>query len=516
MKKCFAWVVLLLLLASAFPAGAEVTWDGNWVIVPGEASVRLPKPEKYTFVTRDNLEENMALCLARGNSEADVRRRFANEAVVWEAYRKDLPGCFRMEIYEDEWTHYVWDEYTMGDMDFHDLPKALMEADWLGDRYYLFSLDELLTYRFIVGRMLSVLPYEYESGVFSLHFYNGKGYMFLYCKTEPASRKELWPLEDYEIIWDTCYQKNNGFKRLNSALAHSTAMTDLLPDRSGLILNLHEGPFEINGKTEKNALVTAQWGSQTESMQVEGKEYKGKVQLTEGENTIILRAEKPERQENSVELTFPVNSSMAALALEEFPYLTCDRDKLRVKGSTDPRGSVKIILDEGEEEAVTVKEDGSFAYSFTASDWEEHQLDIIASQEGLEDCQARFTFTPTYEEAEKGVRAYRKTLDEDFLPRHLGEDPESCVGKRVKLETMVRGLSMRDGILTVEARFTWTKGGNYNTAPCYLIFDSYMEDYFKPGLDVTVYGEIIEPARTDPVCPRIKVQYVEYVYGRGW
>ena len=524
-KLLYRAVLAALALALALPSSALA--ERKWFEIEGEsASFCFQDGAKLTFVTPDTLEENMALCLAHGGTEQGIRERFSTGHVVWEAYRPEVEGRFRLEIYEDEWTHYAWDSQTMSLSLMKNLGSDLLEAEWLGDHYHFMKLIYKVGYedtKYLQGNFLSQLPYEYESGVCSLYFYNGKAFMFIYADSKPASTSGLW--SESTSRWvnfdNSPLSIATFFRRDSKALAQAQHMVDLLPDRSQLILNLHPGAYALEGRTEKGAAVTLENNGEQFPAQVNEKEYKGSVPLTDGENSVVIRARKGEQPENAIPIHLPVNAGMAALTLTQYPYGHTDRDKLRVKGFTDPAGSVTIAVDEGEPIAATVQADGSFDVAYEASDWEQHAITITASQEGLEDCAARFSFTPTYEDVEKGVRAYRKTLDEAVKPQLIIDHPQDYVGKRFSLEIRVQSWTIHDGMISMEVHLDNLQNRNMDmyayTTPIYLIFDSYADDFFRAGQELTVLGEMLEPTQTDPAYPRMQVQYAEYVIGgRLW
>ena len=521
MKRVFCLALFVALsLALLMPSCALA--ERKWFPIEGEnASICFGDGDKYTFVTPETLEENMALCLSHGGTAEDARERFRAGNVMWEAYREGVEGRFRLEIYEDEWTHYAWDSQTMSLSLLRQLPEDLKNAGWLAGRYDFMNMKYHLDdgIKHLEGKFTSQLPYAYESGVFTLHFYNGKAFLFLYADSKPASVSGLWSQSTYNIVWkDTLYRMAAFFRRDSKALAEGPHMVDLLPNREDLVLNLHSGPYALKGITEKGASVALEYGGEHVEAKVKEREYQGEVTLNDGDGALTLRARKGNQPENVLEMPLPVNDAMAALVLTACPNGSADRDNLRVKGRTDPRGGVTVQVDEEAPIQADVQADGSFDVPIQAEDWVYHTLLITASQEGLEDCAARFSFTPTYEDAEKGIRAYRKTLSDAIKPLMLMENPEAYVGSRYSFEVKILSWTIYEGIITMTARFDsyqYTVNGQGYTGNICLLFDSYMDDFFRAGQKLTVYGEVLEPTRTDPPMPRMQVQYAEYVIGSG-
>ena len=516
-KKLISFLIIAIVLILTLPSAALA---GSWVEIEGEsASIRLTKADEYTFVTPAALEENMDLCLAHGGTEHAARERFGTGHVVWEAYHPKIEGRVRLEIYEDEWTHYAWDSQTMSLSLMRKLGDDLLEAGWLADHYNFMELKYRLSedMKFLWGTFNTVPPFDYESGRCAIHFYNGKAFMILYGDSKPASTVGLWSDKAREMLGgNSPLSSGSYFRRDSKALANAPHMTDLLPDRTQLILNLNSGSFDMKGITEKGASVTLEAGGRTADAAVNETEYKGRVTLNEGDGQITIRAQKNGQPENVIEMPLPaVTDSKAALILTQYPIGYVNRDDLHVKGMTNPEAAVSVTIDGNEPIRGEVKADGSFDIPYEASDWEDHTIVITASQEGKEDCTAEFPFIPTYEDAEKGSRAYRKTLDEQVHPVKLSENPEDYVGKRLSFEIKVDGWTIQEGLITMDAHFgsMYMSNGKSFLGPICLIFDSYADDYFRKGQELTVMGEMLEPTLTDPSYPRMQVRYAIHVIG---
>ena len=236
------------------------------------------------------------------------------------------------------------------------------------------------------------------------------------------------------------------------------------------------------------------------------------IVLSSGDNEIIAVANKDKLAENTLSRIISVDDAMAALELHEYPYDWVIRDEMRVSGKAVPGARVTVKLDEGEVISVSVGADGSFSYELEAEDWMEHTVEITASEEGKEDCTAKFSFTPEYEDAAKGIKAYGKTLTEGVYGKNISADPSAHVGSRVKLEVYTQEAERTDGRLILKGRIN-----KKDDMPVILVCDSYMEDMILPKMILTVYGEVIEPSLTEEPIPRIHVEYIQYlkmVYGR--
>ncbi len=523
MKKLLLTGLLLAAILALAAPSASLAADNMVEIEGEEASIYLFKRDEYTFVTPETLDENMDLCLSHGGTEKAAWERFGTGHVVWEAYHPNIEGRLRLEIYEDEWTHYAWDSQTMSLSLMKQLGDDLKNAGWLGKHYYFmsmyFMLDEDIKY--LAGQFHTVPPYEYESGRCVIHFYNGKAFMFLYADSKAASKKDYWSEKTHDMLAYNMNPLRNGsaFRRDSRTLAGSPHMVDLLPDRTQWVLNLNSGDFTLTGITERGAAVTLEAGGQTAEAKVEERAYTGSVTLKEGDDKITLRAKKGEQPENVIEISIPaVDDGKTALVLSRYPLGYVDRDDLRIRGVTDPAGRVTVTVDEGEPIQAEIKDDGSFEVPYTGEDWIEHTIAITASREGKADCVIQLPFIPTYNDAQKGVNAYRKTLNEWVRPDELSQHPEEYVGQRLTYEIKVENWTIQNGRITMMAGMSDRKNSYpYYSYPVCLVYDTYADDFFRVGQELTVMGEMLTPTLTDPSYPRMQVQYtVQVIGGSRW
>ena len=429
MKK---WMCLLLALLMPFTALASST--SIWFPIEEEGiSVRLPNREKYTIVTPENYEEHLEMCIAHGNTENNMHRRFESGHVIMELYRPDMEGWMRLEVYEDQWTRYAWDGETMMDGPFKRLPQELEDAYWLSDQgYKLYGLDDVIAGRQINGRLIAYPPYDYESGMVNIHFYHGKAYLLIYANTKPATHTKHWADGVYDIV-SNAFMRETNFRRENKEWAKEIHPADLVLTSSILPLNLHPGEFTITGKTEAGAKIQVTMGQEIYQAAVKERDFSCKVPLTEGKNEIQVTASKTKRLDESAVITCTTDSSIAELLLTAYPDGTVYEDQRTVKGKTQPEGTITIRLDEGDAISVPVDEKGNFSYKIEASDFDEHSIEITASQEGLEDCTAIFSFRPMPENVQKAINAYRKLLAEKelkFVLQDMYENPEAHIGER--------------------------------------------------------------------------------------
>ncbi len=234
--------------------------------------------------------------------------------------------------------------------------------------------------------------------------------------------------------------------------------------------------------------------------------YTARIQVEQGTNEIIALASKEGLTENELIQIIQVDDQMAALELNEYPYGQMIRDELMVSGKTTPGAQITLRLDENEPMTITVDETGAFSQKIEAEDWVEHTIEITASQEGKADCTAIFSFTSVYEDASKGIAAYRKTLTEGLSAPKISRDPGAHIGERIKLEVYTQEVERTDGRLILKGIINQKKD-----MPIILVCDSYLEDEILEKMILTVYGEVIEPSLTETPIPRLDVEYISYL-----
>lgn len=477
MKRQIAFILISILCFSLLiPAQAELkegSRSSRLMVVEEGVEFTVSKMKEWIFVTPENLDEHIDMIIGLGETEQEIRARFADGTILFEGYHKKM-GRLRAQVFEDAFTRSVWK--------FDDLISTQKRAalEHLKNYYFQGFLD---LYNIttngpdITGHYIAYPPYTYESGEFCLCFYNGKAY--------------LMTGSDYFI-----YLKGEELK----------AVADLMPDER-LIMNAHSGEYTFTGISEKKANVVVKIGDQQWDAAVDTEGiYSANIQLQPGENEIIAIANKEGLSENTLSHFISVDDTTAALELTEYPYGDMIRGKIKVSGKAAPGAKVTVKIDENEPMELSVKEDGSFSQKIEAEDWIEHSIEITASEAGKEDCTAIFSFTSGYEDAEKGISAYRKTLTEGLSAKKISKDPAAYIGGRIKLEVYTRELEHTDGRLII-------KGNVYQhkDQPIILVCDSYLRDKIKEKMIITVYGDVIEPSLTEDPIPRLHVEYISYL-----
>lgn len=507
MKKLLA-ALLSLLLLPAFGLAEEKAY---WKELPQEGiRVYLERLSEWTYVTTENLEENLALVTACGDTEENARYRFAQGNILFEAYHSGLPGGrYRLEVFEDEFTRRIWDLDALGRKEYAALETELEEELFAG-HLQLFNLKSAAAWqkrRSISGSLIAYPPYPYESGMFRLWFLNGKCYIVSYTQpTQASAKKHLSSDNTYNRVQDwTAVGMEDGLQLLDGAARLKPAV-DLTADER-LILNAHSGSFSITGTSEKRAALQAQAGASSAEAKADANgKYTCSITLQTGVNDVVITARKSGQEENWLTRQIMVDDTLAALELTKYPYGSTIRTENQVKGKVSPGAQAFIQLDEGEPVAVSVDAQGNFSYTIEADDWTEHIFAITAREDGQEDCTARFSFRFVYEDAKKGMNAYKKTLTQGLTGQKLSAAPDAYTGQRLRLEVYTTQVQRQDGLLVLTGRID-----GKTDRPVLLICDSYLEDQILDKMQLTVYGQVLEPSRTEEPIPRVSVEYIYYL-----
>lgn len=80
------------------------------------------------------------------------------------------------------------------------------------------------------------------------------------------------------------------------------------------------------------------------------------------------------------------------------------------------------------------------------------------------------------------------------------------MGDRIKMEIYTTKAERLNGQLVLAGNIESDKN-----RPVILVCDDYFEDQILDKMKLTVYGEIIEPALTEPPIPRVQAAYTSYL-----
>lgn len=498
--RLLALSLIALLLSPAALAGRMEDQDG--------LSISFKNLESWTFVTPDNFEEHMALCVSRGCDESDVRERFLSGRIVWEAYLPALKGgCIRYEKWQDLYTRNVWSTNRITGKQRNALAEDMEDA-WSAGRYVYYNAREYVTggkNKIMIFSFNTNPPLHYESGYGRLSVENGTAMTVCYVQFGArASLPEYLRTDNTLSNVGKCYFYKDPPIYL---LTLQTPCVDILPDEERII-NAHTGAsLAIGGVTEPGAKV---------SISAQGRDYVGTVKKdgaysvsltpeSAGLMAYTVQASMSKRQDNALAGVVSVDDSMAALTLARYPLgdLPFGKD-IALSGRVSAGARVTVQLDGGESVDVPVH-DGAFEYTYTAEPWVEHALTVTALEDGKSDCAVTLPFYVQYEDIEAGIRAFNKAKT-SLSCRKLAAEPGAHEGELVKMEFFTTDIQYTPVGLALEANGLQEK----KKYPMLLLANGYIEDRIQPGMYVTVYGIVSEPTMTDQPNPRVQIVYVTY------
>lgn len=508
MKRFARLFCLCLLALLPLSAGAD-----SFVEDPSGLWMKLKTLDGWTVVTKDNLDENMALCVARGCTEEDVRERFDSGRVLYEMYHKRLSlGCIRVEAWEDARTRNVWNMNELSSAKRKALAKEV-ENLW-NDGLYTYK-DVIVqndgSYRYyLYAGFISNPPLRYESGLCTLVFYNGKAYMVSYVQyTDRASMRGYLKSDSrLAIIAGTGVDGHARLKYVDPIL---DPCADLLLSAEAYVANAHTGAFTLSGTAEKGAKVTGETGGEIfDAAEEKDGSFTLKLDLKEeGDVLVALTAKKSGMADGALSASIPVNDGAAALTLTKYPEGEMPQGKdITLSGRVEKHANVSVWLDDDPPKVLEVK-DGAFTYTFQADPWKAHVLTVSASEEAKTETQVEIPFFVQYEDTGKGIAAFAKTV-EKVTATKLAASPEEYVGKAVKIECNTKALTYQVGGIRFEANGVNSK--KKYAVPLILKSDGYLNDQIVKQMNVTVYGYVEAPEDGLPVIRIVYISYLRHVY----
>jgi hypothetical protein len=494
---CFLLAILLILPALALAA--------DWQADPDGLKVYFRNPDEWTVVTKDNLDENMAVCLRRGDTEADVRARFKTGNIRWEAYHNKLPdGCVRYEVWEDELTRNVWNLNTLNSKERTAFMDALGK-DWSAGPYRFinarFQSDGTVKHLILLG-VISNLPLKYESGYAALRVANGKAFLTGYFQANGRASKLSYLSSQKDVL-----ARLTGFADWD----RTTWLTEFAPECADLsagsdrIINAHTGTVRLRGTTEPGAKVTARSGDYDAEADVDADgQFTVEIPLTaEGNMAVDYTAAITGKADNTLFETVPIDDSKASLTLTAYPAGEV-WGAISLKGEVANSATVTYTLDGSEPRVIPVT-GGAFEAAVDAADFIPHTLTVTASEVGLKNCSVTLAFTRGYDDFDAGVKAFAKSLVK-VTARQLADDPAAYTGSFIKMEFRVTDARYDSEGITLNAS---AKTGN-KSYPMLLKANGYMDDMVAGGMTVTVYGIVEAPLPEDDL-PCVRVAFLSYI-----
>lgn len=450
---------------------------------------------KWTIIQKENLDEHIAVAVARGESEEKVRARFEDENLLFEAYSSYLydDSCVRLYCYENDYTRNVWTLEGMKKADAQKIAADVMNGLVLPDieSYNVIYWKKGGGVPSLQGRYYSKAPASYETGQYYLFFFNGKMYMLQYSilgrTFTPNNKKEM------EILAKSPINATHG-----DVGANFVFKGEVLPRQTAMKVNgtmpkvtLLE-TIEVTGTLEKGAAITAALdGAPLEVTLDDQGAFTVAVPLTEaGEHVLALTATHEKYTDHVKEFTITSSPVITPLNVTNVPDKILLMGTYGFEGTTDPGAQVTFVLNEGEPAVVTADENGKFTYSFETVDDGECVMSITAQTEGKEPTTDTYEFAAYYKDAKAAIKAFKaKGLSEHSI-YEIAEDPSAHIGERVMISTKVFDREVIEGGWGFLAEFNQNKSSKKDAPLLYLVGDSYGYDVIKKLKTITIYGVV--------------------------
>lgn len=490
-KLALILLALLLLVPLAATAELEMEITKNYITFPAldEMEAYFRKSSEWIIVHRDNLEEHIALLSQRGDTEEDIRARFAEDTLLWEAYKTGMPedACIRMECFEDAFTREIWHFRHFSTAERKEYLQ-LVNDSLLFSKYDTFSAKFAGNggNAYIDCGFTTVPPAAYESGKMYIRYINGKEYVMTYAVRERmAGRSKLRSKKENEII--TGYSPFNTLKFGVKLLPQmpSFELDEAFPSQVDL------GEVKLSGSVTKGAKVKLTLDGEDISCKVTSKgAFTATLPLTEaGEHEVTFTVTHKKYTDRVETFTLHASADRTPLSFTALPEEAALAGEQTVAGISDPGAEIILRLDEQEAVTLTADDAGRFSHTFTIMDDQAHLLYVLARAEGKDVSTAEYAFFTEYETVKEGIDAFEDHLTE-YTVGQLAEDPYAHLGERVKISVKAKEVTHTEEGLGVLCTYNPPKGSKHAKTPLYLTVYGYGQDQIQPNMTITIYGTV--------------------------
>ena len=520
MKKYLLLVCTLLLLLPACAASAlNMTADGNYIYLPDYDNPKLyfRNPDQWTFITPDNFEEHMDVLIARGDTEENIRERFAREGMVFEAYSGQIKkdACIRLEMEEDADSRDIWHLKTLSTKERTAFQKEVMNGQHLTNYdTFTFKWQETGKQMYAEIGFTSVPPCGYESGVMNLRYFNGKRYILTYAVSgRRAGRSKLRGTGENEQINKLTPLSGSYFSTCKGEM--EPAMPSYSLDEA-FPTQVDVGDVTITGKVREGAKMSATLDGEDVKVKVTSK---GKFTLelpikTAGDHDVSITVTHSKNTTRVENYTLNASASRTPLTLTEKPEDLAKAGDQVISGQTEPGAQIILRLDTEDELELTADADGRFTHTFDVMDDQVHLIQITATAPGKDPCRDMVIFVTEYETIRDGVKAFQKNLTDHTIAK-MAKDPESYVGERVKISVRVKEVTYTDKGLGILCTYNPPSGSKAAKTPLYLTLYGYAQDQISDNMVMTVYGTVEGAQQVgDESRLSILVQYGTYLVSK--
>lgn len=489
-------VLLLALLLLPCAALAELEYirsEKKYITFPSMDEWRghFNKVQNWTIVRPEDLDEHLELVLQRGDTEEEIRARYASPNFLFEAYSTDLPtdACFRAEVYESTMTRNVWNTKHLSSAERKELLASIEDGYVLPDRdIYSLTISGSNDSLTINGYYTNYPPTRVETGQIQFIFRNGRMYVFSYCVSgRLAGRGSLYTKKEKEQFRLTPMSLSGTSSFRNKALPRLPHFTldEVFPGQAGL------ETLTVTGAVEKgSSLSVALDGAALASALDKQGRFTVDIPLnTPGDHEVtftVTNSKFTDRIE-----TYLVNASgnRTPLTITEQPEAYPLVGAQRIAGRTDPGALILMQLDSGAEVALTADAQGLFSHTFQVEDSALHTVRLVVSAAGKDPIVAETMFYTQYETIKDGIKAFSEKLTEHRIDT-MSENPADYVGERVKISIRVRELVFNESGLGLLCEYNPPNGSRHPQTPLYVTVPGYAQCQIHDNMILTIYGTV--------------------------
>ncbi len=495
MKRILALLLLLACLPLSVTAELEyIRQEKRFIDFPAMDEWRgnFSSVKKWTIVTPESLDENWDLVAARGDTEEEIRQRFAGEHFLFEAYSPDLPqdACFRAEVYENDLTREVWHLRHLGSEERKELNDLLLSGLVLPDReVYILTNKGSNESACIMGYFTNLPGGTHESGQIQLRFRNGRMYVFSYCVSGRMAGRSRWYSSKEKAAFSKTpmdLSADSSFRNKMLPRLPDFALTAPVPEQT------EPGNITVQGTVEKGSALTAALdGNPIEGKADKAGKFNVTVPLTEvGEHTLTLTVTNSKYTERVMTYPIIVSDTVTPLNITGQPVGYAYVGDVTLKGLTSPGAQLTFTLDEGEPQTFTAAADGSFTHTFHLADKGEHSAVLTARKDGLEPASTEMAFVGQYEDINDGIRAFSVGLTEHRIDK-MAEDIDAYVGEKVKISVRIKEVTLNEQGLGLLCEYNPPAGMKHDETPLYLSVPGYAQCQLHENMIITIYGTVV-------------------------
>ncbi len=383
--KRFLCLLLTLLLCPLY-AFAELNMDvaKNYITFPSldEMTGYFRKSSEWTIVHSGNLDEHMALLLRRGDTEEDIRARFAEETLLWEAYNQGFPedACVRMERFVNETSRSVWHLRHLSTAERRDLLKKADSGKLLAS-YDTFSAKFAGSggTAYIECGFTTFPLALHESGKMHIRYLNGQEYVLTYAVRERmAGRSKLRSARENNLI-----RGYSPFKSLKFGVKLLPTMPDFALDEA-FPTQVDLEDLTVSGAVPQGARLAVTLDQADIPCTVDGKgAFSVSLPLTApGDHEVVFTITHGKHTDRVEAFTVNASAHRTPLTITAKPKTDALAGDHTIAGISEPGAEIVLRLDDRDAITLTADEAGAFTHTYEIMDSQAHLLYVAASAQG--------------------------------------------------------------------------------------------------------------------------------------